>query len=280
MQKAILLTVDLEDWFQVENLRGCFPHAGWDDCQLRVEKSTRALLELFKKHDVKATFFVLGWIAKRCPSLIEEIDVQGHEIASHGFGHDLCTALSPDELSKDIQKGKEILEAITGKQVRGYRAPNFSITDSLILALEEIGFFYDSSYNDFSAHSRYGALPGSWAEVAPGLLKNKSGFYEIPVRNLPFFGKKVPWGGGGYFRLIPGWIFNRGVRRFLRENDTYLFYCHPWEFDPGQPKVRSLRFDYRFRHYINIGHNLSKLHVFLNCFSDCRFITCSQFIGI
>ena len=163
--------------------------------------------------------------------------------------------------------------------MKGYRAPSFSINEHLIPALVKAGFSYDSSYNDFTIHSRYGALPGSWTQERPGFLINQNGFYEIPVRNLSLLGRKVPWGGGGYFRIIPGWLFNRGVERFLTENHTYLFYCHPWEFDPGQPKVKSLRFDYRFRHYVNISGNLSKLEGFLRHFSGCRFMTCSELIS-
>jgi len=278
LQKTILITVDLEDWFQVENLRSCFPHEKWEKSLLRIEASTRNLLALFKKHHVKATFFALGWIAKHCPEIIKEISENGHEIASHGFNHELCNTLSRAKLSQDIQRGKELLESITNQQIFGYRAPNFSVTEELISILKDHGFIYDSSFNDFSAHERYGSLPGEWTVEKPGLLKGYNGLYEMPVRNLNLWGRTMPWGGGGYFRLIPVRIFNMGVEKILNSDHTYLFYCHPWEFDPDQPRIRSLRRDYRFRHYVNIGSNLSKMDRFLHHFSGCRFMSCHEYI--
>ena len=280
MDKKILITVDLEDWFQVENLRPCFPHELWDKCQLRVEESTGKLLSLFEKHNIKATFFVLGWLAERLPALIRKIQGAGHEIASHGYGHQLCTELDSTALKDDILRSKKILESIIDAEVKGYRAPNFSINEILVPILREAGFTYDSSYNDFGAHGRYGSLPGNWKEIASGILKDSSGFYEIPVRNINFYGTTIPWGGGGYFRLLPVWLFKKGVEYFLRQEKFYLFYCHPWEFDPGQPRAKGLRFDYSFRHYINLAPNLNKLASFLTAFKGCRFMTCSKLVAL
>ena len=280
MAKTILITVDLEDWFQVENLRPSFPHELWDKCQIRVEQSTDKLLKLFERHNIKATFFVLGWLAERLPALIRRIQSAGHEIASHGYGHQLCTELDSTALKDDILRSKKILESIIDAEIKGYRAPNFSINESLPSILQETGFIYDSSYNDFAAHGRYGSLPGSWATNNTGILKNKTGFYEIPVRNIKIFGKSIPWAGGGYFRLLPVWLFKKGVEFFLRQEKFYLFYCHPWEFDPDQPRAKGLKFNHSFRHYVNLAPNLNKLNYFLTALKGNRFITCSQLINL
>ncbi len=275
---VILITVDLEDWFQVENLRQQFPQNLWNTNLIRVQEPTISLLKLFKKYQVKATFFVLGWLAKYIPDLLMEIAKQGHEIASHGFSHELCYNLHDSDLLDDLRQGKSLLEEITGQKVYGYRAPSFSINRNLIVSLKKLGFIYDSSYNDFAAHDRYGSLSGKWTEVAPGILKNEQGLFEIPVKNLKVCGKAIPWGGGGYFRLIPVWLFNIGVSHLIKRNKVHLFYCHPWEFDPGQPRVKGMRFDYRFRHYVNLEKNLNKFEKFLRKFSHFNFLTCKGFL--
>ncbi len=278
----ILVTVDLEDWFQVENLRSCFPIDTWQNCELRLEEPTHKLLEIFDAYNVKATFFVLGWIAKRLPNLVKKIGGHGHEIASHGYGHRLCSDIDHKALRKDILESKKILEDVTSKSVLGYRAPSFSINKTLVSILKDTGFVYDSSYNDFSVHGRYGSLHGNWKEVRPGLLQDLEGFYELPISNLKFVGRTIPWGGGGYFRIIPSFLFNKGVKRILKRRGSYLFYCHPWEFDPGQPKVKGLNWNHRFRHYSGIGRNLKRLKNFLRNFQDNQFefLTCSQFVAL
>lgn len=278
-QKAILITVDFEDWFHVENLRHHFPHHTWEECPIRVETPTRRLLSLFEEYGVKATFFILGWLAQRIPNLVREIAERGHEIASHGLKHNLCYQLSESELFDDLQQSKDLLENIVKRQIHGYRAPSFSINKHLLKLLPIVGYSYDSSFNDFGAHSRYGSLPGKWTKVKPGLLRNDSDLYELPVRNLNLSGMTLPWAGGGYFRLLPFRLFKLGAKKILRESNSYLFYCHPWEFDPYQPKVKSLRIDYSFRHYININRNFQKLKTFLSTFSNIKFQTCSEFIA-
>ncbi len=275
---TILITVDLEDWFQVENLRSLYPLENWHKCQVRVEQSTEQLLELFHRYEVKATFFVLGWLAERLPELVKRIKNMGHEIASHGYNHILCSEQDKGALLEDIKKSKQILEDIISEPVIGYRAPSFSITQALVSGLEEAGFTYDSSYNDFHGNSRYGSLPGCWKTVKPGLLINEQGLYEIPISNIKFFGKIFPWGGGGYFRLIPGPLFQKGVKKITQNVGAYVFYCHPWEFDPEQPKVKGLRPDLYLKHYVNLARSLNKLREFLRVFVTARFLTCSQFL--
>ena len=278
----ILVTVDLEDWFQVENLRSRFPCNTWRNCRLRLEEPTHKLLDIFHTYNIRATFFVLGWIAKRLPNFVRKISSQGHEIASHGYGHRLCCDIDQPSLREDILKSKKILEDITSRPVMGYRAPSFSTNKTLVSILKDSGFVYDSSYNDFSVHGRYGSLHGSWKEVRPGLLQDNEGFYELPISNLKFFGRTIPWGGGGYFRIIPSLLFNKGVKRILKKQGSYLFYCHPWEFDPGQPKVKGLQWNHRFRHYTGISGNVKRLENFLKNFQDNQFefLTCSQLVAI
>ncbi len=276
---TILITVDLEDWFQVENLRSHFPRSTWDSCKFRIEAPTHALLDLFDEFDVTATFFVLGWIAERLPHLVKEIMARGHEIASHGYNHELCSRLSSKNLHWDLYRSKILLEDITGQQVYGYRAPSFTMTRVLVNLLAEQAYYYDSSYNSFSLHDRYGSLEGSWEENPNGTLMSKEGIREIPISNLTLFGRSFPWGGGGYFRLYPFPIFRNGVAAILRRQGYYLFYCHPWEFDADQPRVGSLRPDLRFRHYVGIEKNLDKLVSFLSVFSDHSFTSCRAYVS-
>jgi polysaccharide deacetylase family protein (PEP-CTERM system associated) len=276
----ILLTVDVEDWFQVENLRLHFPPHTWDSCEFRVEDNTHILLDLFDHFHVSATFFVLGWIAERCPGLVKEIKTRGHEVASHGYGHRLCYKLSSSELKKDLYRSKALLEDITGKPVYGYRAPSFSITQELVDLLKELGYRYDSSYNDFSIHSRYGKMDSNRQHFPNERSNGENSFAELPISNLKLCGKSIPWGGGGYFRLLPFWLFKQGVVQILRRQEYYLFYCHPWEFDPDQPRVEGMRLDRRFRHYVNLAETSDRMRCLLSSFRQHKFITCSRFLAL
>jgi polysaccharide deacetylase family protein (PEP-CTERM system associated) len=276
----ILLTVDVEDWFQVENLRLHFPPHTWDSCEFRVEDNTHILLDLFDHFHVSATFFVLGWIAERCPGLVKEIKTRGHEVASHGYGHRLCYKLSSSELKKDLYRSKALLEDITGKPVYGYRAPSFSITQELVDILKELGYRYDSSYNDFSIHSRYGKMDSNRQHFPNERSNGENSFAELPISNLKLCGKSIPWGGGGYFRLLPFWLFKQGVVQILRRQEYYLFYCHPWEFDPDQPRVEGMRLDRRFRHYVNLAETSDRMRCLLSSFRQHKFITCSRFLAL
>nr|HDN00769.1 DUF3473 domain-containing protein [Deltaproteobacteria bacterium] len=274
----ILFTVDVEDWFQVENLRCRFPSDTWDSCEFRVERNTTVLLDLLERFHVSATFFVLGWIAERLPRLVKEIQARGHEVASHGYGHQLCYDISSSELRQDLYRSRTILENITGQPVRGYRAPSFSITGELMDLLKELGYRYDSSYNDFSLHDRYGRVDSIRRYMPNYGLNEKDGLVELPISNLKLGGKCIPWGGGGYFRLWPFWMFRQGVRHILRQQEYYLFYCHPWELDPDQPRVEGMRLDRRFRHYVNLSETAKRIENFLNDFRQHEFITCSEFL--
>ncbi len=280
--RSILLTFDIEDWFQVENFKACIPFATWDSRELRVEGNTHRILDLLDASPARpahrATFFVLGWIAERLPGLVREIRARGHEVASHGFNHELCYREDEEALKSDLTRSKKLLEDITGEPVKGYRAPSFSVDDRVLGMIESCGYLYDSSFNSFGLHDRYGQMDLS-AHRRKGILTALSdSFFELPVSNVAFGRHVLPWGGGGYFRLMPSALFRMGVRLILKQEEAYVFYLHPWEVDPSQPRVNGASTLYRFRHYVNLGSTLDKLSLFLSTFHEARFRSCRDYI--
>ncbi len=257
---SITFTVDVEDWYQVENLKCVITRESWNRQESRVMENTFKILDLLDETNGRGTFFVLGYTAKRAVNLVKEICRRGHEIASHGFSHELIYQQSPSRFKEDIRKSKQLLEDITGTKVVGYRAPSFSITDWAIDILKECGFEYDSSLYEFSAHDRYGKLTQLPRTNSPnGILSYHNGLMEIPLSVLMVINRKVPWAGGGYFRLIPYRVFKKGIDLSLRKTADFTFYIHPWEIDPFQPKVKGVRFQYRLRHYVNLHGCFRKL---------------------
>ncbi|HDG98565.1 MAG TPA: DUF3473 domain-containing protein [Desulfobacterales bacterium] len=263
-----LLSFDVEDWFQVENLREAIPRTSWNRQELRVIENTHRLLEILERNNTKATFFVLGWIADKVPKLIKEIHRAGHEIASHGYEHELIYKQTPKAFQEDIHRSKRLLEDLTGEVVLGYRAPSFSITETAIEVLVEEGFVYDSSLFPSALHDRYGKMPLSSEQGSRGIINLRPYFFEILIPTLQFFGLRVPWAGGGYFRVLPYRVFRWGVRKILSNQGNYLFYLHPWEIDPEQPRIQNIRLMYRFRHYVNLQTTEAKLKRLL---TDFRF---------
>ena len=261
---AAVMSVDVEDWFQVENLKAVVPRSTWDARERRVESNTMRILELLDEHHAKATFFTLGWIAERHPGLIRQIVAGGHEIASHGYGHELVYTLSHAEFRADVERSKSILENVTGQKVIGYRAPCFSITDWAVGILQDLGFEYDSSVFPTFAHDRYGRLPG----IDPGrpIVELRPGFHEVCISCLQVGHRGLPWGGGGYFRLMPLPVWLAGIRRIMASGSPYVFYFHPWEIDPGQPRVEGLSKVSRFRHYLNLGRSQERFGSLLSSF--------------
>lgn len=260
------LSFDVEDWFQVENLRSAVPRDRWSGIELRVEANTRKILGLLREHDVKATFFVLGQIAERCRQLVRDIDQEGHEVASHGYGHHLISQLKPEAFREDILRSKALLEDIVQKPVLGYRAPSFSVTPSTLWALDiirEAGFAYDSSIFPVSVHDRYG-----FSGLSPRPFLWQNGLVEVPLAVYPIGRLALPAAGGGYFRLFPYQYFRHVLGR-LNRRQAFTFYLHPWELDPEQPRVRVPWF-YRFRHYVNLHKTESRLRRLLG---DFRFST-------
>jgi polysaccharide deacetylase family protein (PEP-CTERM system associated) len=288
MIPTILLTFDIEDWFQVENFKAYIPYSSWPKHEVRVEKNTHRILDLLDSiktsnpinpTNPKATFFILGWIAERIPSLVNEIYNRGHEVASHGLCHDLIYNCSLYDTKKDLADSKNILEDLIGSKVYGYRAPSFSINNDFLKIAEESGYLYDSSYNSFGLHQRYGHVDLTGASEHGIASQISREFYELPISNLKFGKYNLPMGGGGYFRLLPSFIFRMGIRSILRKQGAYLFYMHPWEIDPDQPGVKQAPTFYKFRHYINLKRTYSKLTQLIKGFSKYRFITCCEYIN-
>lgn len=253
-----VMSIDVEDWFHVENLKPVVDRDSWGRQSPRVERNVDRLLELMANHGgVRCTWFVLGWVAERWPAVVRRIADAGHEIASHGFHHDLLDDLSPESFRDDVKRSKDLLEEIAGRPVMGYRAPSFSIKDWAFPVLQELGLAYDSSYFPTVGHDRYGRLDGlpldvPVAEVLPG-------FYEISISSLSLASLVLPWGGGGYFRLLPYPVFRAGARGILRAGRPYVFYIHPWEIDPDQPRPGGLSLVPRFRHYVGLARCEARL---------------------
>jgi polysaccharide deacetylase family protein (PEP-CTERM system associated) len=252
-----LMSIDVEDWFQVENLRGAISRESWDERELRVETNTHLILDILDRNATKATFFVLGWVAERLVPLVGAIHARGHEVACHGYGHQLLHELSAQQFRDDVGRSKAILEDITGEAVLGYRAPSFSITDWAVECLVELGFRYDSSLFSSLAHDRYGKLAAVPMQDNP-IFELRDGFHQVRLSCLRMAHRNLPWAGGGYFRLMPYPVFTWGVRRILEQQHLYCFYIHPWEFDPGQPNVSNIRASHHFRHYNNLDKTESR----------------------
>ena len=262
------LTVDVEDYFHVSAFSECIDRKNWDSYPLRVEKNTRRLLDLFDLHSVKATFFVLGWVAERTPGLVREIAARGHEVACHGYSHQLVYNQSPGIFREETIRSKTLLEDIIQAPVTGYRAASYSITERSLWALDIIadaGFEYDSSIFPVR-HDRYG-IPD--ASVYPHRMKTPNGSWlvEFPLSTARIFGFRLPVAGGGYFRLYPYRLTKAGLGRINgRENKPFIFYLHPWEIDQEQPRIKASLLS-RFRHYNNLGRCESRLRKLMTDFS-------------
>jgi polysaccharide deacetylase family protein (PEP-CTERM system associated) len=263
MSLTNILSVDLEDWFCVENLTGIIPNEKWPDCESRVERNTLRLLDLFSKHRVEATFFVLGWVAERFSDLIREVDRRGHEIATHGYAHHVLTRMTPDSFESDLRHSLDVLRACTGQPVRGFRAPSFSVTPKTLWAVDVLtrnGLRYDSSVFPVGFHPDYGI--GN-APLEPHRWPN--GLFEIPMSCAAVGGQRVPCSGGGYFRLYPYALTRALMRACNRQGRPVMFYVHPWEIDPEQPRVAMPRLK-RFRHYNNLDKTCERLDCMLGEF--------------
>lgn len=267
------LTVDVEDYFQVSAFAKSVKQNDWDSHPSRVEKNTRRLMDLFDEAQVKATFFVLGWVADRNRRLIEEIAQRGHEVASHGYSHQLIYNQTPEVFREETKRSKALLEDIIQMPVRGYRAASYSITNQSLWALDilaETGFDYDSSIFPVR-HDRYG-IPD--AVEVPHVLKTPDGhsLVEFPLSIAKLLKYKLPIAGGGYFRLYPYALSRAGLKQVNRRLMPFIFYLHPWEIDPGQPRIDASLFS-RFRHYNNLSHCEERLSQLLK---DFRFTTAAN----
>ena len=260
------MTVDVEDYFQVSAFEGHIDRAQWDTLPCRVESNTDRILALFEAAGVKATFFTLGWVAERYPALIRRIVDGGHELASHGYFHVRVTQQQPAEFRADVEKTKKLLEDIGGVVVKGYRAPSYSIGAGNLWALDELsdaGYLYSSSIYPVK-HDLYGMPEAPRFAFRP---RGEAGILEVPITTLRLGSRNLPCGGGGFFRLYP-YAVSRGALRHVnrREGQSGMFYFHPWEIDPGQPRQPGLGLKTRFRHYLNLGRMESRLRALLDDF--------------
>ena len=259
------MTVDVEDYFQVSAFENHISRNKWDSMPVRVDKNTNRILDLFAEHDTKATFFTLGWVAERYPELVKRICDEGHELASHGMSHLRVTSQTRDAFRQDIDGAKKLLEDLSGLQVKGYRAPSYSIGKANLWAheeLEEAGYVYSSSIYPVH-HDLYG-----FPQAPRHMFRCREKLLEIPITTLPVGKHNLPIGGGGYFRLYP-YKFSQWAIRSVNENEKRpaIFYFHPWEIDPGQPRQKGAGLKSTFRHYLNLSKTEQRITRLLKDFN-------------
>ncbi|MDF0651020.1 MAG: DUF3473 domain-containing protein [Nitrospira sp.] len=270
MRRRHALSFDVEEHFQVSAFWCHARRQQWDQLESRVEQNTLRLAEILARFDTKATFFVLGWVAERHPGLVKALANQGHEIASHGYGHELVANQTDNEFREDVRRSRRILEDLTGRMVFGYRAPSFSITARTQWALPilvEEGYLYDSSIFPVR-HDRYG-MPGAspWCHIRSTEVGD---IWEVPPSTLKVGPLRVPVAGGGYFRLYPYGLLRRFLHRVASQGHPLIMYLHPWEVDPEQPRMAGSLVS-RFRHYVNLDKTEARL---------CRLVTDFKFVPI
>ena len=253
------LSVDVEDWFQVGAFEGVIDRANWDGLSDRVERNVAVILDMFAAAEVKATFFTLGWVAQRHGPLMRQIVDAGHELASHGWDHERVFRLDRHSFARDLERSRKVLEDASGQRITGYRAPSFSIdqrTPWAYMALAEQGYDYSSSVAPIN-HDHYG-----WRDAPRFAFKPLpwSDLIEIPVTTAHFAGRRLAAGGGGFFRVLPYGFSRWAIRQVNREEQRpAVFYFHPWEIDPEQPRVTGASLRSRVRHYTNLGVMADKL---------------------
>lgn len=258
------MSIDVEDYFQVAAFAPYIDRAHWETIPCRVERNIALILELLERHRTRATFFTLGWIAERHPAMIRDIVSHGHELANHGYSHARASDQTPEAFRGDLSRAKSVLEDVGGVGVRGYRAPSFSIGAANLWAhdvIAETGHTYSSSVYPI-AHDHYG-MP----EAPRFAWRTPSGIVEIPPSSLRMLGRNLPASGGGYFRLLPYPVSRWSIRRInAHDGESCIFYFHPWEIDPQQPRIRQAGAKSRFRHYVNLGRTASRLDRLLSDF--------------
>lgn len=269
------MTVDVEDYFHVAAFGKVIDPASWDTWPCRVEANTDKLLQVFAQADIHITFFILGWVAERYPQLVQRIQAAGHEIASHGYSHQLIYSQTPEVFRQETQRSKAILEDITGQPIHGYRAASYSITRKSLWALDilaELDFSWDSSIFP-TRHDNYG-IPGSPEEPYTIITNSGAQLTEFPLTTAKVLGQSIPAAGGGYFRQYPywlsRWLFNRASNN---QTKPQIFYLHPWEIDPEQPRVANASWFSNFRHYTNLKRCQPRLEQLIK---DFEFGTLSE----
>ena len=258
-----ILSIDIEEWFHTSALEPYIDVGQWEMLESRLTPNVQRLLEILEFYQVKATFFVLGWVAERYPHLVQEIYAAGHEIASHGYRHRLIYKLSQETFRDYVRCSKQILEDLTGQEVLGYRATSFSIVNSTLWALDvikEAGFVYDSSMFSIK-HDIYGI------DGFPRFpFVHDNGLIELPPSTVKMLGRNIPIAGGGYFRLFPYWLTRRGIHSLNQAGHPAMVYLHPWELDPDCPRVQQADTRTRFRQYVNLNKTEGRLRRLLSDF--------------
>jgi polysaccharide deacetylase family protein (PEP-CTERM system associated) len=277
----LILSVDVEDWFHIIAAGGEYAFRSqtggvhsWPHFQPRVEANTHWILDTLDRHAIKATFFVLGWVAEKHPQLVREIDRRGHEVASHGHWHSLLSASNSVEFLNDLHRSVHALEDLIGRKVLGYRATSASITQWALDILAEEGLLYDSSVYPATYHDTYGKIAG--LDPLKPIERMPNGLWEVKMSSLQIGNLVLPWGGGGYFRLIPYPLFKRGIDRIVRQQRLYLFYLHPWELDPDAPRFHDLKYPYYFRRYVSISKTRARFEKLL---CDFQFVPVSDVLS-
>ena len=274
-----IASFDLEDWFHAENVQGSLPTTDWSALEPRVERNAHELLDILAETGARSTFFVLGWVARRYPSLVRRVAAEGHEVASHTNLHRLLYRLPREELIRDLSDARDSLEQITGTRVLGVRAPNFSINDDVLECLAAAGYWYDSSFFAFSAHDRYGKISSPIDPDRPYSVLGR-GLIEFPMSRVRIGPFAVPWAGGAYFRMIPFGIYRWGVERRLRQQEWFMFYFHPWELDPDEVPPPGMPRALRFRAYTGRGRMRRDLRRLLRRFGSVRIDETLRSIGL
>jgi polysaccharide deacetylase family protein (PEP-CTERM system associated) len=261
------MTIDVEDYFHVSVFDKTVRRADWESMESRVVVNTERLLDLFEEYAVRGTFFVLGWVAERHPSLVRSITSRGHELASHGYAHRLVYEQTPESFREDVRRSKSLIEDLSGKRVNGYRAPSFSVTEQSLWALDvllEEGYRYDASIFPIR-HDRYG-IPDAprWPHSMP---RAAGSLFEVPGSTVRVGGTNLPVAGGGYFRILPYAWTRWGMRRVNQvDGQPAVFYLHPWEIDPEQPRLPAGLLG-QFRHYRNLHRTEARLRSLMRDFS-------------
>jgi polysaccharide deacetylase family protein (PEP-CTERM system associated) len=266
---VFLATFDIEDWFHAENVRVTLGRVDPDALPPRLEPNAHELLDILAEAGVRSTCFVVGWVAQRYPAIVRRIVDEGHEIASHTHLHRNLNGLSPGEVVQELATAKDVLEQVSGKPVRGVRAPNFSISDAVLDVLAEGGYWYDSSYFGFQQHDRYGRLSAP-PDPAQPVVEVRPGLLELQMTRLPVGPSMLPWAGGAYFRLIPYPIYRAGVARHLRSAGWFTFYLHPWELDVDEVPPEGMRRQLRIRSYSGRARMRRDLRRLLTEFGSLR----------
>lgn len=266
-----ILSFDIEEWFHPEIFAGRYPISEWERLESRVRRNTDIILEFLVRKKLTATFFILGWVAERFPDIVRDTASAGHEIASHGYSHQMVTKMSPEEFRADLRRSLDILNALSPEPVVGFRAPTFSITDDSRWALPimyEEGIRFDSSVFPIH-HDRYG-IPDAPRDPYPIYRNGTDVIYEYPMTTVRVGSLNLPCSGGGYFRLYPFQLSLHLMKRCAREGRPIIFYAHPWEFDTGMPHV-DLGVVSRIRHYANIDKFLKRLDTVTGMFPFAAF---------